>query len=436
MSTKSFVTILVTIGSLMFIPLASAGPAVMCPAGSANHLTSDAVVCWNEIASEIVIGPQGVPAILSMAKVHGAIHDAVQAYQHRFEPYAIDIESGSGSPSAAVAKAARDVLVAVISAQQAAIDTRYTNFLSLNGLVGNAGIGTGAQAAAAMIALRVDDGSFPSPAPTFFGATGPGEWRSTNTPPASMAAPWLGDVTPFTLNSQAQLRPHGPPHLESGLYARDYQEVKDYGGNDPTTTLRTQAQTDLAIFYSDNFMMLWQRTLRSIATAYVVNLGDSARMFALANLSAADALIGAWDAKRYYNFWRPITAIRNADTDGNSETIADPTWTPFNAAGTPNYPDYTSGANNLTGSMANALSNFFGQDKVTFTVESRFQNVIRTKTYERFSDMCQDVVDVRIYQGIHFRFADEVALNTGKQAANWVSAHYLRPIRGAGRGNR
>ena len=298
-------------------------------------------------------------------------------YQHRFEPYAIDIASGAGSSSAAVAKAARDVLVAVISAQEAAVDTRYTNFLSLNGLVGNAGIATGAQAAAAMIALRANDGSFPSPPPTFSGGTGPGQWRSTASPAASMVAPWLADVTPFTLNSQAQLRPHGPPHLESGLYARDYQEVKDYGGNDPNTTRRTQEQTDLAIFYSDNFIVLWQRTLRGVATTYIGNLGDSARMFALANLSAADAAIGAWDAKLYYNFWRPITAIRNADTDGNAQTIADPNWTPFIA--TPNYPDYTSGANNLTASMAVSLSNFFGQDKVTFTVESRFQNVVRTK---------------------------------------------------------
>jgi hypothetical protein len=435
MSMKSIVTVLVAIGALIFTPLASAGPAVMCPAGAVNHITSDAVVCWNEIASEIVIGPQGPPGILSMAKMHGAIHDAVQAYEHRFEPYAIDIATGAGSSSAAVAKAARDVLVAVISAQ-AAIDTRYANFLSLNGLGGNAGISTGAQAAAAMIALRATDGSFPSPAPTFFGGTGPGQWRSTATPAASMVAPWFGEVTPFTLNSQAQLRPHGPPHLESGLYARDYQEVKDYGGNDPNTTRRTQAQTDLATFYSDNFVMLWQRTLRGIATTYVENLGDSARMFALAHLAAADAAIGAWDAKLYYNFWRPITAIRNADTDGNSETIADPNWVPFIATGTPNYPDYTSGANNLTASMAVSLSNFFGQDKVMFTVESRFQNVVRTKTYERFSDMCQDVIDVRIYQGIHFRFADEVAFTTGKQAANWVSAHYLRPIRGAGRRDR
>ena len=197
MSMKSIVTVLVAIGALIFTPLASAGPAVMCPAGAVNHITSDAVVCWNEIASEIVIGPQGPPGILSMAKMHGAIHDAVQAYEHRFEPYAIDIATGAGSSSAAVAKAARDVLVAVISAQ-AAIDTRYANFLSLNGLGGNAGISTGAQAAAAMIALRATDGSFPSPAPTFFGGTGPGQWRSTATPAASMVAPWFGEVTPFT----------------------------------------------------------------------------------------------------------------------------------------------------------------------------------------------------------------------------------------------
>ena len=118
MSTRSIVTVLMATGSLIFTPLASAGPEVMCPAGAENHITSDAVVCWNEIASEIVLGPQGPPGILSMAKMHGAVHDAVQAYEHRFEPYAIDIATGAGSSSAAVAKAARDVLVAVISARR------------------------------------------------------------------------------------------------------------------------------------------------------------------------------------------------------------------------------------------------------------------------------------------------------------------------------
>ncbi len=293
MSTRWIVTVLMATGSLIFTPLASAGPEVMCPVG-------------RRITSPPMPWCAGMKLRRRLCSVHKAslrssawrrcTAPSMMPFrggdQHRFEPYAIDIASGAGSSSAAVAKAARDVLVAVISAQTAAIDTRYTNFLTLNGLMGNVGIGTGAEAAAAMIALRATDGSFPSPAPTFFGGTGPGQWRSTATPAASMAAPWLADVTPFTLNSQAQLRPHGPPHLESGLYARDYQEVKDYGGNDPSTTLRTQEQTDLAIFYSDNFIMLWQRTLRGVATTYIGNLGDSARMFALANLSAAHAAIG------------------------------------------------------------------------------------------------------------------------------------------------
>ena len=134
-----------------------------------------------------------------------------------------------------------------------------------------------------MIALRADDGSFPIAVADVLWRYGTRRVALNGHPAASMVAPWIADVTPFTLNSQAQLRPHGPPHSGEWPVCEGLQEVKDYGGNDPNTTLRTQGQTDLAIFYSDNFIMLWERTLRGIATTYVGNLGDSARMFALAH---------------------------------------------------------------------------------------------------------------------------------------------------------
>jgi hypothetical protein len=410
---------------LLLTRSAFAGPPVICTAGTTDHITADAVVCWNEIAAEVTgAAGRGPASTLDFAKMHAAVHDAVQAYEHRYESYAVDIESGAGTPSAAVAKAARDVLYTLIVSQQAVIQAAYQDFLNANGLNGNAGLAVGAQAAAALLDLRADDGSWPVPAPTFFGGIGPGEWRSTTTPATSMVTPWLGSVTPFTLNSSAQLRPHGPPHLESGHYARDYNEVKALGAKVNST--RTPEQTALAMFFSDNFLMLWERTLRGIASTYVDDLGDSARMFALVHLAVADAGITAWDSKLYFNFWRPITAIREAGTDGNPRTEADATWEPLIT--TPNYPDYTSGANNLTSSIAHALHHFFGRDKVTFTVESRV--TMTTRTYERLLDICRDVVEVRIFQGIHFRFADEVAFLQGKYAANWAASHFLRPLRG------
>jgi hypothetical protein len=150
-------------------------------------------------------------------------------------------------------------------------------------------------------------------------------------------------------------------------------------------------------------------------------------MFALVNMAMADALITAWNTKKYWNFWRPQTAIQLGDNDTNPRTDGDPDWLPLIT--TPNYPDYTSGANNLGGSASTMLGNFFGTDKVTFSLTSTIAQVVnKTRTYDRFSDAADDIVDARIYEGIHFRFADVVARRQGKHVANWAFAHFLRPI--------
>ena len=195
------------------------------------------------------------------------------------------------------------------------------------------------------------------------------------------------------------------------------------------SSARTAEQTDLGYFYADNFLVLFQRAVRAIADQHVHDIGDSARLFALASLAEADAAITAWDSKFHYHFWRPITAIREGDNDGNSRTIGDPTWEPL--INTPNYPDHTSGANNVTGAMTRTLSLFFGTDEFTFGVSSAFPRVIqKNRQYQHFSDMAQDVVNVRIYEGIHFRTADEVARKQGTDVAKWVFNHFLRPVPG------
>jgi hypothetical protein len=237
-----------------------------------------------------------------------------------------------------------------------------------------------------------------------------------------MAAPWLGNVAPFTLKASDQLAgAPPPPHLGSGEYAHEYDEVKALGR--ATGSSRTPEQTALALFYTDNFLALWERTLRGLAPANTTNIGDSGRMFALANMAAADAIITAWHDKRGFHFWRPITAIQNGDNDGNPRTVGDPQWTPYLV--TPPYPEYTSGANNLTASMTRVLEHLFG-DKTEFTVSST--PAATTRTYQRFSDMVDDVVLVRILQGIHFRSGDEVARRQGTRAADWAVSHVLRPI--------
>jgi hypothetical protein len=385
---------------------------------------ADVVTDWNAIASQTAIPVRpGPSAVLDMAIVHAAMHDAIQAFEGRFQSYSGSIPNASGSPVAAAATAAHDVLVARFPSQSGPLDTLLDNYLNGLGLAGDEGIAIGQQAAANILNLRAGDGSFPNPSPDFAGDTNPGDWRPTPPGLAHMATPWLGAVSPFIIKDATQFRSPPPPSLDSGKYVREYDEVKALGSIN--STARTQAQTDLANFYTDNFLALWERTLRGIANTNINRIGDSARLFALANLSAADAIIAAWDGKLFYHFWRPITAIQAGDTDGNPRTAGDATWLPRIATFTPPYPEYPSGANSLTGAMTRTLERLFG-DRMTFSVMSAFVN--QTKTYHRFSDMADDVVNVRIYQGIHFRSAEEIARRHGTRVADLAFSHFLRPL--------
>ena len=394
---------------------------------------ADTVTDWNRIAAQEVVtagaarpGPTGA---LDMATVQLAVYDAVQAIVGQYQPYHCVIAGATGSTSSAAAKAARDVLVNRFPSRAGAIDAIYQQYLSDHPLLdaNDPGVAVGTSAAACIIALRATDGSFPNPPPTpFFGFVATGVWRSTPPANAPMAAPWLGSVTPFALNSPSQYRPQGPPALTSPEYTRDYEEVKLLGKSD--STARTAAQTDLANFWNSNYVVLWNTVTRNLAEANVGNEGDSARLLALVNMSMADAAITAWDSKNEFLFWRPITAIREGDNDGNSKTVGDPTWLPLIAS--PPYPDFTSGANNLTASATRALSLFFGTNEMNFSVTTTnpVPTVVDTRDFTKFNDAQEEVVNARIYEGIHFRFADEGARKQGRLVAQWVYGHFLRPV--------
>jgi len=408
------------------------------PLAMSSVVRADAVTDWNAIAVQTIVnaGPTHGSAVgfLDNATVQVAVYDAVEAITGRFRPYHVHIPGASGSPAAAVAKAAHDVLVNRFPAQTGSLDATYHAYLAAHSLSeSDAGVAIGTQAAAGIIALRANDGSFPTNPPPFTGGTALGEWRPTPSylpgPPPTLSAalaPWLATVTPFTLNSPSQFRPVAPPALTSERYARAYNEVKALGAR--FNSARTQEQTDLALFWNSNFLVLWNKALRDIATAPTAPLGidASARLFALADLAMGDAGITAWDSKFHFVFWRPLTAIQEGDNDGNPETAGDPNWQPL--INTPNYPDYTSGANNVTGAITRVLALFFGTDEMTFTVTTTNATAPQqTRTYNRFSDAAEDVVNVRIYQGIHFRFADVQARKQGRHVAQWVF-HFLRSV--------
>lgn len=399
---------------------------------------ADAVGDWNAITSQTIAASThtGPTTLIDFAVVHAAVYDAVQAIDRRYKPYCVVIADASGSPVAAAAKAARDVLVNRFPSQTASLDATYNAYLTSNGLAADdPGVAVGAQAAAGIIALRANDGSFPSvPPPPFTGGNEPGMWRPTpsylpGNPPgfSPMAAPWLAGVTPFAVKSPSQFRAKAAPELSSREYAEDYNEVKALGAL--TGSSRTQEQTDIAYFWSDNTPVQWHRALRAVAAKNVDNIGDSARLFALASFAAADAIITCWDTKIHYAYWRPVTAIQEGDDDGNPDTDPDLNWKPL--INNPNYPDHTSGANNVTAAMTRTLALFFENDEMTFTVTSNSPNLApdkRARTFSRFSDAAAEVVEARILLGIHFRFADTAAREQGTRIAKWTFTHVLKPI--------
>jgi hypothetical protein len=407
---------------------------------------ADAVTDWNAIAIQTIAAQPshpGATSFLDSAIVQAAVYDAVEAITGRFRPYHVHIPGATGSTAAAVAKATHDVLVSRFPSASviASLDTTYHNYLATHGLSeSDPGVAVGAQAAAGIIALRANDRSFPdcSPMPPpplclFVGSTDIGVWRPTPSflpgPPPSnspMLAPWLSVVTPFTLTSNSQFRAVPPPSLASKRYAAAYNEVKSLGAR--FNSGRTAEQTEIGLFWYSNYLVLWYHALRDIADAHVHNIDDSARLFALASLAMGDAVLTAWDSKYHYASWRPITAIRNGDSDGNPETVADPNWEPLQ--NNPNYPEYTSGANNVTGAVTRMLALFFGTDEMTFTVTTTNHPpaTTTTRTYNRFSDAAADVLNARIYAGIHFRFADLQGRRQGRHVAQWVFSHFLRSV--------
>jgi hypothetical protein len=396
--------------------------------------SADAVTDWNEITMAAVTASRPGPiGMLDVALVQVAVHDSVQAFEQRYEPYYVETRATKGSRSAAVAAAARDVLVGMYPdpAKVSEVDAKYYNFLAQHGLTSDPGLAVGQKVAARMLTLRRKNPD-PLPAP-FVGGDGIGMWRPTDSfqgaPPAPvpfspMVTPHLATMDPFTLTGPARFRAPPPPALTSDRYWKDYDEVKAIGAL--VGSARTPEQTDIAHFYNDNFFAQWNRVLRSVAKARINRVGDSARFFALANMAAADALITSWDSKKHYVFWRPLTAIRLGEVDGNAHTIGDPTWQPL--INTPSYPDYSSGANSLVGAMTRTMARYFGRDRVSFEVTSLSPLAMKkTRTYQRFSDAAREVVDARVYLGIHFRFADTAARTQGEQVADWVVDRYLQP---------
>jgi hypothetical protein len=396
---------------------------------------ADAVTEWNAHAVQATLtagasrpGPSGA---IDVAVVHAAIYDAVQSITGEYTPYNAAVPGAHGSPDAAAATAAYLVLLNRFPGQAGDLTTKYNTYLAANGLsIFDPGVAVGTQAANAIIALRNGDGAFPGGPLTFAGENEIGKWRPTPTAFSLMnPGPWLGQVRPFTIESPDQFLSDGPPALDSNQYARDYKEVKKYGGP-LNSCCRSGEQTDLALFWGGNFGVMMNATVRQLATSHALDVSDSSRLFAMTTMANADTVIAVWNEKVHYNFWRPVTAIREGDSDGNDKTDGDTTWSPLVA--TPPYPDYGSGANGFSSSTMHAVARFFGTEQLSFTIgtTNSANTSIDTREYTDVTQVMDEVVDARVWLGIHFRFADVCSRRLGHKVAKWGHHNYFRPTTG------
>jgi hypothetical protein len=388
---------------------------------------ADTVTEWNLNATNALMVAAGQPPQVSvphMAMVQGAVYDAVNAIDGGHEGYLLTsrLATPFDSKEAAAAAAAHRILLSLVPAQQAVLDAEYA--ASLAGIPDGSskarGIAVGEASAAAMIAARTDDGRFG--AFRFGVGFGPGVWRPVL--PAFVNDPnaWLKDVRPFLIRSSSQFRSQGPLSLTSRKYARELDEVKSLGS--ATSTTRTADQTYAARYWAENPPATWSRVFRTLSVQEQLSLVDNARLYAMLYLTAADALITVWDDKAHFLFWRPITAIREADTDGNPDTEKDEAWLPL--IPTPPYPEHSSGHCGLSGSFVATLQDFFGTDRIGWTDTN---NGGLTRSFGSFSQAIDEIVDVRVWSGIHFRTADEQGDRIGRQVANWRDRHYFRAVR-------
>ncbi len=387
---------------------------------------ADSVIEWNLNASNAIVGVARQPphsAIFSFAMVQGAVYDALNAIEGGYEPYlSSPVADGTESTDAAVATAAYRVLVTLFPSQQPTLGPLYDASLAQvsSGTAKEAGIEIGEAAAGAMLLNRMGDGR--GGAPVVDIGDEAGEWRPALPLFGQDPASWAGNVRPFLMDSMDQFRSDGPNPLTSKAYAEDFNEVKSVGASNSTT--RTADQTDSAIFWQDHGVALWNRIQRSLATSHALTGAEAARLFATTNMAGADGVIACWNDKDYWNFWRPITAIREAAADGNRATAPDSNWTPL--IGTPPFPDHPSGHGCVSGAIVHTMQNFFGTDKVAFTAFSN--NSLTTRSFDRLSHALKEIIDCRVWAGIHFRTADVHGAVIGTKVAHLLDASYFRPV--------
>jgi hypothetical protein len=419
----------------------AAAPSTQC-APTANYpAATTPVAFWSTEARCAIVpaGPGGVfgsenfgnkfpgEAAVYMGIVHAAMYDAAVAIEGGYRPYApTPAAPADTSAPAAIATAAYKTLAGLqpqLGVSQTTLDSDYAAYLAAvpDRTAKANGIAIGDQAAAAVVALRVNDGREKNPTLADLGppSPGPGVWQPAATPVLGLRLP---GIKPLALKSASKLRPDGPNSLTSQEYADDLNQVEQLGRSD--SAARLAAQTGQALFWTDHDIRQWNDGMLRLAAARGLDLVQTARMLAMAHVAGGDAMIACFDAKYHYWFWRPYQAIPLADTDSNAATAADPSWQPLRT--TPNFPEYPSAHACHSTAVVEALDAFFGTDKVPFTLDSRVTGT--TREYRNLHTVVKDVDWARVLVGFHFRNSDLEGSSLGRKVGDYVAHHYFQPL--------
>jgi hypothetical protein len=385
---------------------------------------ADVVGDWNTTATTVILN-KGAQASIHLAMVHVAIYDAVNSVDRRYSIYAVTpATAGGASKEAAAASAAYNLLRTLFPDQSAVLDPAFAASLAAvpDGAAETNGVAIGAEVAAGIVALRANDGRN-AVVPYVFGS-GPGVYQATPPAFASPVTPWVAKVTPFALQSPSQFRAYGPPDVTSAHYAADLNTVKSLGALNSTE--RTAQQTEIGRFHTENPTTFWTRNLREFAATRGLRVDESARLYAMLYVAFADSNIACWDSKFYFNFWRPVTAIPAAGSDGNAATEADAGWTPL--ATTPPHPEYPAAHGCVTGAIAETLRQFFGTKHLNMTFTSTVPGSV-PHFYETTDDLVKEVQVARVYGGMHYPTSTVHGAILGRQVGRYLAQHYFKPVK-------
>ena len=404
--------------------------ALMAALSSASAARADVVTDWNTAALNAIRAGKTPPprASRALAILHAAIYDAVNGINRTHESYFVQSAvPRSASKEAAASAAAHETLTALFPASAASFDALHAMTLAAvaNGPQKRRGIDWGVSVANQILAFRATDLS--EATVTLPSGRGPGAWVPTPPAFAAYLLPQWAFVTPFAMPTDSHFRPPGPPAVKSAKYVADYNKVKTLGA--AIGSSRTSEQSQIALFWADGAGTEtppghWNSIAQDVGAALRNTMEQNARLFALLNIAMADAAICAWDAKYTFDFWRPVTAIRNGDTDGNDATAGDPTWSSFIV--TPPFPDYVSGHSTFSGAASTVLAMFYGTDSVRFTTGSDFLPGV-FRSFHSFSAAAAEAAVSRLYGGIHFRSANEDGLSAGIEIGQWIFTNFMQP---------